>query len=283
MTFLGRWFRHIFDSFNHFFDDDGFALAGNMAFLGMLSFFPFLIFLITLSGLLGQTANGQEAINLILANLPAEVADTIDGPINAIVRGTRNDVLTFSILFSLWTAASGVEATRTAVLRAYKGVYNPSIWRRRLESLAIVFVAAVFILLGMALLVLGPMLIDALESLLPVPLPDDTQDIWALFQYGVGPGALFTALFGLYLTLSPRRAKGPICMPGALMALMVWLLTASVFSTYLQLVGGLNLTYGALAGVVIAQIFFYIVSIGFILGAELNASVTRSIDHIADD
>ena len=67
------------------------------------------------------------------------------------------------------------------------------------------------------------------------------------------------------------------------MALMVWLLTASVFSTYLQLVGGLNLTYGALAGVVIAQIFFYIVSIGFILGAELNASVTRSIDHIADD
>jgi len=283
MTAISRWFGYIGEAFNHFFDDEGFALAGNMAFLGMLSFFPFLIFLVALSGLMGQTANGQEAIALILSNLPEEVAGTITGPINSIIRNTRGDVLTFSILFSLWTAASGVEATRTAVLRAYKGVYNPSIWRRRLESLLIVIVAAALILLGMALMVLGPMLIDTLESLLPVPLPDKTQDLWALFQYGVGPGALFTALFGLYLTLSPRRERGPICLPGSLLALAVWLLTAAGFSSYLRLVGGLNLTYGTLAGVVIAQIFFYIVSIGFILGAELNAAATRAIDSKGDD
>ena len=86
-----------------------------MAFLGMLSFFPFMIFIVALSGLFGQTQAGQDAIILILETLPPEVAETVRKPIDGIIRNTSGKVLTISILFALWTVASGVEAARTAV------------------------------------------------------------------------------------------------------------------------------------------------------------------------
>ena len=59
------------------------------------------------------------------------------------------------------------------------------------------------------------------------------------------------------------------------MALAVWIATGLSFSTYLQYASQLSVAYGSLAGVIIAQIFFFIVSIGFIVGAEYNACFAR--------
>ena len=71
-------------------------------------------------------------------------------------------------------------------------------------------------------------------------------------------------------------------MPGTLLGLVVWLITAAGFSTFLSYAGNFDVTYGGLAGVLIAQIFFFIVSIGFILGAELNAVYTHAVPTSED-
>lgn len=259
---------------------DGLAHAGNMAFLGMLSFFPFLIFIIALSGFLGQTQFGQDAIAFLLANLPAEVTEVITKPIAGIIKNTSGEILTVSVVFALWTASSGVDAARAAVVAAYGGgVYRPKMWRARLESLAIVVIAAAFTLLGMALLVFAPALLAVIESY--VPLPEEAASLWALLRFGLGPASILMALYGMYFILAPRSHFRRLTrLPGTLVALAVWLVTAAGFSTFLSYAGNLDVTYGGLAGVMITQIFFFVVSIGFILGAELNAVYTHGV---ADD
>lgn len=257
---------------------NGMVLAGNMAFLGMLSLFPFLIFLVALSGFLGQTEYGQDAIALFLSNFPDEVAAIVARPIDGIIQNTGGEILTISILFSLWTASSGVEAARAAIIRAYGEEYSRVYWRRQLENLAIVIIAASMALVAMALLVVGPYILTGLEQF--ITIPDGIYKLLNIARFGLGPLALLLALWSLYFALSPHKHfKRLFHAPGAFLALTVWIATALSFSTYLEYAPQLSIAYGSLAGVIIAQIFFFIVSIGFILGAEYNACFARDYAH----
>ena len=65
---------------------------------------------------------------------------------------------------------------------------------------------------------------------------------------------------------------GPVA-PGALVAIILWMAVANGFSIYLKYFGNYDVTYGSLAGAMIALMFFYFISIGFILGAEVNAAL----------
>ena len=100
-------------------------------------------------------------------------------------------------------------------------------------------------------------------------------------QYGVGPATLFVALWILYFALSPHaHFQRLFHAPGAIIALVVWLMMGAAFSYYLNYANQFFWAYGSLGGVLIAQIFFYAVAVGFILGAEFNACWAR---HFHDD
>jgi membrane protein len=269
-----QWSGVVKAAFQHFILDQGFVLAGNMAFLSMLALFPFIIFLVALSGFFGQTQFGYDAIQLILTNLPPEASAAISKPISSIIQNTHGEILTFSILFALWTAATGVEAARAAVIRAHGGVYQRALWRRHLENLVIVITAAILAISAMGLLVLGPALLKMVGTY--VSLPDGINGLWNWVRYFMSPLALYIAIYGLYLALSPIKGfKNTYRWPGTILALTLWLSTATGFSTYLKYMNTYDLTYGGLAGVMITQVFLFVVSMGFILGAELNAAYTK--------
>ncbi len=271
---LQRHLSLVAEAFTRFYRHGGMANAGNMAFLGMLAFFPFLIFLVALSGFIGQTERGQEGIRFILENLPERVSGIVDGPINGILQNTGGEILTLSILFAMWIAASGVEAARYAVVNAYGAEHKKAVWRSRLESMAVVIIAATFILIAMTLLVIGPVVIATLNNF--IAIPEMVYSIWAWARFGISPLILFLALYGMYFALSPTSMfPKRFYAPGALVTLLVWTGTASGFSSYLKLARDFDITYGSLAGVLIAQLFFFVVSIGFILGAQINAAYAR--------
>lgn len=257
----------------HFLDGQGFVLAGNMAFLGMLSLIPFMIFVVALSGYLGQTVAGEQAISLILSNLPPEAQDAIMKPIASIIKGTSGDIMTYSILVAVWTAASGVEAARAAVVQAHGRVHARAYWFRQLQNLSIIVFGALFIIIGMGSLVMGPALIQAANAWLP--FAEQITDFIDIIRYFLGPIGLFLALYGVHTVLNPYARQYTYRLPGTLLGLIFWIATATGFSLYLKYMNTYDLTYGGLAGIVITQLFLFVVSLGFILGAELNAAYAR--------
>lgn len=262
------------ESFIGFYTHDGPVSAGNMAFLTMLSLFPFLIFLVALSGFLGQTDKGLEAIALMMENFPPKVAEVLSGPISGIVKNTRGEILTFSILIALWTAGSGVEAARVSLIKAFGRQHAKAIWIRRLESLLVVIIAASLIMIAVSVQVIGPPAVTFVANLFPDALSDGILKLWVWLKYFVSPAVLLTGLYGVYLALTPRRVKKSYKMPGAIFTLLTLLATSAGLSTYLKYANTYDITYGSLAGIVITQLFCYVVAIGFILGAELNAAYT---------
>ena len=263
------------ESILRFFSNDGLTSAGNMAFLAMLSLFPFLIFMVSLSGLLGQSERGLEAVEFFFSIVPPEVGSTIRGPIESVINNTRTELLTGSILFTIWTAATGVEAARDVLIKAFGPEFARAMWLRRLESLAIVIMAATLLLLAMSTLVLGPVLMKAIQSLFPDQYSPNLIGLWDYLRFVISPLLLLVGSYGLFMTLTPRRVKKAFRLPGSVFTVFVLYATAAGLSVYLKFAGTYNVTYGSLAGIVITQLFCFIVAAGFVLGGELNAAYTR--------
>ncbi|MBV1900075.1 MAG: YihY/virulence factor BrkB family protein [Kordiimonadaceae bacterium] len=259
-----------------FLENDALSAAGNMAFLTMLSLFPFIIFLVALSGFLGQTDRGLEGIAFMLSVLPPEVATVIDGPIQGIIKTTGPEILTSSILFAIWTAAAGVEAARGVIIKAYGREYARAIWVHRLESLGVVIFSGVAVILAMSTLVLGPPMVKAFTSLFPDTYTTEIGQIWSYLQLLISPALLTLGLYSVYFVLTPRKAQNPVRLPGTFFAMAMLFATAKGLSLYLKYADNYDVTYGSLAGVVILQLFCFLISIGFVLGAELNAAYSLS-------
>jgi membrane protein len=88
---------------------------------------------------------------------------------------------------------------------------------------------------------------------------------------------LYCSMFLLFLTLTPRafRGKHNPKWPGALLVTLWWLAVTLLLPTVLRAFFAYDLTYGSLAGVMIALFFFWLVGLGMVVGAELNAALAQ--------
>src|SRR6201999_4258452 len=133
-----------------------------------MALFPFLIVITSLAGFFGSKELADQAATLFLQTWPPQVAATISGQIHEVLTTTRSDALTVGAVLAVYFASNGVEALRVALNRAY-AVIEPRRWYwLRLESIGYTLLAA-FTSLAMALLiVLGPLIIEAVRRHLPL-------------------------------------------------------------------------------------------------------------------
>ena len=278
LRWAGRRFylglRIVWQAIMHLIDDGGMTFAGHIAFMTLFSMFPFLIFLTTLAGEVGQTDQVREFITMALGALPDEVSQAIRPAIEGIMESRRTGLMTISILASLWATSSGIEALREALNKAY-GVEEPRpIWFCRLQSLAFTIVASIGIIIVMLAWVIGPVVWSYVEPHLHVPWQ------WGWFyetlRYFVAISILYLVVALLYRWLPSRHLPRREILPGAAVTVVLWLALASLFSLYLQNLGRFSVTYGSLGGIVITLMFFYISALIFIFGAELNSARRRT-------
>lgn len=265
---------HLRTALSQFVADDGAVLAGHLAFMGLLSLFPFLMFLVSVAGFAGQTEIGTYVIAILLESLPESVAGVLEQPIIEVMQETRGGLLTASIVGAVWTSSTGLESIRTALNRAYGASTPHRYLRRRAQSVALVIVTSAVILVGISSLLFGALIWEEFRELAGLPLLGDA--VWTALRYGFSALLLFAAIAALYYLLPARKLRMRWVVPGAATALALWLVAATLFSLYLTYFNQYALTYGSLGGVIIALVFFYILGAIFIFGAELNASIARA-------
>jgi membrane protein len=266
-------FALLWDTVQRFLEDDALTLAGHIAYTALFALFPFLIFLSTLAGVIGQGAAAQRFIGIGLESLPDEVATTLAPAISEITERPRAGLMTVSILVALWAASSGIEALRSALNAAYNAEAPPVFWRSRLQSLVLTALFAGGILLTMIAIVAGPFLWSLLEWIAIVPAFYGW--LYGASRWLVGVVVLFGVIAVLYLLLPNRQLGFADVAPGAAVAVALWAGGASLFQLYLAQLGRYTVTYGSLGGIVVTLLFFYLTACIFIFGAELNAALQR--------
>jgi membrane protein len=275
-----RQLRYVFhvglDAFYTFLADDGWAIASHIALSTLMALFPFLIVLTSLAGFFGSKELADQAAGLMLQVWPKQVADSLSGEIHDVLTTTRGDALTIGALLAVYFASNGVEALRVALNRAY-AVAEPRRWYwLRLESIGYTLVAAVTALAMAFLIVLGPLIIEAVRRHIPLVVQTNEQFL-NVSRYGVTITALIVALFILHAWLPAGRRSFLQILPGIVFTFVASLVSGVVFGAYLaRFANNYVSMYAGLASVIIALVFLYFIAAIFVYGGELNAAIIKS-------
>src|SRR5206468_2014051 len=138
-------------------------------------------------------------------------------------------------------------------------------------SIGLIIVSVIMMLIAFSVSVLLSGVEQFIRKLLP--RADDILSLLALLR--VVPGlVLFGSVYFVFVSLTPRKYRRLQCRkwPGALFVALWWLATTALLPVVLSNLGGYDLTYGSLAGVIIALIFFFVIGLGVVIGAQLNAA-----------
>jgi len=268
---LGRAFEGVWN--------DGFIHAGNLAFLTLLTLFPFFIVVAAIARAFGRDAATLEALNQFLAQVPPDVADVLQKPISDVLTARSGNLLWLGALGGLWSTGGFIATLKDILYRAY-GVRSASTFlAARLRFTAIT--------IGSVLLVLVSFLVQALLAGLEqfvlrlFPISDDSITL-LLSASRILPGLfIFGAFYLLFYVMTPKRYRGRGCRkwPGPLFIAVWWLLVTALLPPALTLLGGYDLTYGSLAGVMIALVYFFALGLGVVFAAHLNAALAEVPDH----
>jgi len=252
---------------------DGFIHAGNLAYLSLVALFPFFIVATAIASVFGRTEDGVAAVNAFLFAVPPGVADVLRPAIEgALSARSAEGLLWLGGLVGLWTTGSLIETIRDILRRAYGTKGSRPFWHYRLGSIGIIVVSvfAAMFAFSMQVVLTG---IDQFVVRI-FPFADEAVQILAVTK--AVPFAILTvALYSLFLSLTPgayRDARFPK-WPGPLLTALWWYGTLLLLPIVLGHLGTYDLTYGSLAGVMIVLIFFFLVGLGVVIGAELNAAL----------
>jgi membrane protein len=255
--------------------NDGFIHAGNLAYMAILSLFPFFITVTAIFTLIGEQSQRMASINAFLLAVPPIVANAIEPVAHDVVNARSGWLLWVGGLVSLWTVGSLVETIRDILRRAYGTRHEHGFWHYRLGSTGVTIAAVVLLLISLALQVAIGTAQEVIDAFLPQFV--DLVDSLALSRFIPGAG-LYLSLYLLFLSLTPGayRKRCYPKWPGALLVTVWWMLVTLALPTVLRRFFSYDLTYGSLAGVMIALFFFWLVGLGMVIGAELNAALAET-------
>jgi membrane protein len=236
--------------------------------------FPFFILAAAIAHLFGQGQDAQLTVVNVLRRLPPNVAETLREPVQEVLQARTGPLLWFGAIVGLWTAASFIETIRDILRRCYGVKYCAPFWEYRLGSMLVIVAAVIVLMIAFAASAALTLAHHAIIEWFPF-----AQDVAStLGIYRLVPAAtLFFTFYVLFYALTPSRYRKHGCKkwPGALFITLWWLATVEILPNVLGLLGGYSLTYGSLAGVMIALIFFFVVGLGVVIGAELNAALAE--------
>ena len=261
---------------------DGFTYAGNLAYLSLLTLFPFFIVTAAVARLIGRTGEGLRTLESFLQTVPPDVAEVLRQPVIDVLTARSGSLLWFGAIVGLWTTAGFIETIR-GILRAAYGVQSSTpFWRYRLGAIGMIIGS---VILAMAAFSFQVVLTAVEQFVIRVfPLAGEVQTWLSIGRFAPSV-ALFGALYMLFYSLTPSKYRKTKCpkWPGAAFVTAWWMATTALLPPILSTLGSYDLTYGSLAGVMIALIFFFVIGLGMVIGAELNAALAEAPENGLDE
>jgi membrane protein len=250
-------------------------LAAGIAYRLLFAVFPFAIFLAALSAFAAPALGLGDPTGTIIGgvsdNLPPAIAGELRPQLEAVLGTTQPGLLSIGAVTALWAAASGISSLINAMNKAYEVKETRSFLRRTAVSLGLTVIGSVGILIAFVTIVGGSLI---------------TQEVAA--RLGLGAGAwnailllrLPLVLLLVSIAVAVLFKLGPnvsvsfrwALIGGAVFA-VGWLLATLLFGLYVANFGSYSNTYGALGGVVVLMLWFYLTGLLLLVAAEVTSQL----------
>lgn len=246
-------------------------IAAGVAFYGLLALFPAITALIAISGLLVEPNAIVEKLNSLSGMMPEEVITIVTEQATSVAGSNEGGLglaAVFGILIALYSASKGM----TSLMQGINVAYDEEEERGFIKLKLVTFALTLFLMLG---------LLIAIFAMLGVPALLAAVDLGQVIEI-ILAGVLWLALMGLTMLglavlyrYAPSRdaPEWKWASVGAVVGCLMWIAASAGFAFYVGNFGSYNESFGALAGVVVLLMWFWISAFIILLGAELNAEM----------
>lgn len=257
-----------------FLADDCMGLAQEIAFSSLLAFFPAVILVI---GLLGLIPGAYESlINLLGTVAPRGVLDAIDVARKSSAGAGAGSAIAFAVgtAGALWAAGGATGSVIKAVNRIHGEPEARPFWKVKLLAFLLVFLAGLVLAVVFVLIVFGGPLGDAVAS--RAGLGHVFTLVWAIARWPIAfTGILLFLGLVYYLAPARRPPSWRWITPGSLVGSLLWLALSGLFALYTSFSGSYDRTYGTLAGAIVLLLWLNYSAVALLVGAELNEQLER--------
>jgi membrane protein len=256
--------------------NDLLGLAGQLAYFFLLFFFPFLIFLVSLTGLvIGNPEAGLKSLFETLSGLvPATARTLVVDYVDRTLRTASTGALVLGIVGALWLGQAASISITKAANRSYGLEESRPFWRLRgaclIMTLGFTLLVAV---LTLALFNVGAYL-SAIAG-----LPETVTSLGKLLSWAMVFVAVTLALDLLYYLAPDADLPFKWITPGGLIATVLLFTSDGALSYYVANLGNYGQIYGQLGAVVAFMLWLYVTSLMVILGLEINAVLARTAEE----
>jgi membrane protein len=260
--------------------DECVGLAAQLAYYFFLALFPALLFLVAIISFI-PVQNLMETITGSLARVaPGEVLGVIQEQILKIASDTDGGLLTLGMLGTIWSTSAGVLAVIGTLNRAYDIQESRPWWKVRLIALGLTIALAAFIISSTVLVVAGPALAEHVASWFRLGAVFEWT--WKILQWPLVVVLVSLGIAMIYYYAPDAEQEWIWITPGAVLATILWLLISLGFRVYVTNFGSYTETYGAIGGVIVLLLWFYLSGLAILVGAELNAEIEHASPYGKD-
>ena len=241
--------------------------AASIAFYFFLSFFPLILSLFALTGLIGREAAFDWIMNELLVALPQEASEWIGEFVRQVTSSRSASALSIGLVLSFWTASNIFAVLADGLNKAYQAKRRHQWWKRRALALGLLLVLAVAMIVLAVSVLAGP----AIAKLLQVENP---------FGSLTWPLTLLLAVSMMWLTYywlpnhDQSRSKRWILL-GALVGTSMWVAATLLFRLFLSYTPRFSAIYGLVGGIAAFLIWLFLTALCILVGGEVAAAMER--------
>lgn len=258
------FFTRLYQKIN---DDDITGNAAQVAFYFSFALFPLLLFFLTIFGMILTNADELrgELFSYLQQVMPVSAFELVQTTLSEVAANSTGGKLTLGILITLYSASAGIDNLRTALNGVYNLKETRSFWKTKLLALVLTLAIGLLVVIALSFIFYGGQLLGYI-------LPLESNFILNVLGWLVILAALLLS-FALIYNFTPDHQpfKWKWISPGAIIALLSWIVVSIVFRVYLYYFNSYDKTYGSLGTVIILLFWLYLTALVILIGGAVNA------------
>jgi membrane protein len=254
--------------------DNGLGLAAQLAYYFFFALFPAVLVGIAFASFFPLEHFVDRIVGTLGGLLPGDVVGILRDQIRKISEGNHGGILTFGLLAALWSSSAALVGLIDALNRAYDIEEGRPWWKVRLLAIGLTLALVALILFAFALVLVGPTAADYIAQV--TGLGAVFAWTWKIVQWPVVLALVATGAGFLYYFAPDAEQEWVWVTPGAVLAAVIWLAASLGFKYYVANFATYTETYGAIGGVMVLLLWFYLSGVVMLAGAELNAEIEHA-------
>ena len=254
--------------------DDVPGLAAQLSYYFFLALFPALLFLLAVASFFPLSDVTDDVGRSLGPFVSPEVLALIQEQMRRLAENQNGGLLTFGVAGALWSSSAALVSIVGALNRAYDIDEGRPWWKVRLVAIGLTLGLALFVLVALSLVLVGPTVAEKLGQTTGWGAPFEWT--WLILQWPLVFALVATAIGLIYYFGPDADQDWAWITPGAVAATMLWLLVSLLFKIYVSNFTDYEGTYGTVGGVIVVLLWFYVSGIALLTGAELNAEIEHA-------